>query len=258
MELDRVSQARMYDAAQGGKQNFSADREALRLSEEISTDAGNALIAHHQHVHRVVRHLALTGLDQFVLYGTGLPSTGLAHQSIHAACPTARVVYAEQDTFMLAHAEATVGRTSDLVRIVSCDLAAPADLLDDPMVRTFVDWRQPVVVGLLAVHSIPPDDIGQLTRLRAAMAPGSHLWITALSLDGYGPTVREEVLRSHERLGFTIHFRTSGQVVELFDGLDLLEPGLVWATQWRPDGTEVAMAPECSAWLCGVGRLPAG
>lgn len=255
VELDRVSQARMYDAAQGGKQNFSADREALRLSEEISTDAGNALVAHHQHVHRVVRHLALAGLDQFVLYGTGLPSTGLAHESIHEACPTARVVYAEQDAFMLAHAEAVAGRTSDLVRVVSCDLAAPADLLDDPLVRTFVDWREPVVVGLLAVHEIPADDVGRLARLRAAMAPGSHLWITALSLDGYGPAVREEVLRSHESLGFTIHFRTRGQVEALFDGLDLLEPGLVWAPRWRPDGTEVTIAPERSAWLCGVARL---
>ncbi|MFG1703179.1 SAM-dependent methyltransferase [Nonomuraea sp. M3C6] len=253
--LGGVSTARMYDAAQGGKQNFSADREALRLAERLSADAAHSLVAHHQHVHRVVRHLAARGVDQFVLYGTGLPSTGQAHETIHEVFPPARVVYAEQDPYLLAHARAIIGKGSDRVRIVGCDLGRPAQLLDDPMVRTFVDWAEPVAVGVLSVHEIPVEDVSWVARLRRAMAAGSHLWLTALSLDAYDADMRTTVAAVNRELGLTIHFRAREQVLALFDGLELVEPGLVWAPQWRPDGTEVDVAPERTAWLGGVARV---
>jgi hypothetical protein len=253
--LASVSTARMYDAAQGGKQNFSADREALKISERISRDAPNALIAHHQHVCRVVRHLARAGAEQFLLVGTGLPSQGQAHEVIHQVYPAARVVYAERDPYMLAHAEAITGRASDRVRIVGCDLRRPADLLDDPVARTFVDWEQPVVVGVLSMHEIAADEVGALGRLVKAMVAGSHLWLTVLSLDAYDHAVRRAVAAHHRELGLTVHFRTREQALELFGGLELIEPGLVWVPEWRPDGSEVEVAPERTGWLGGVARI---
>ncbi|GAA3557449.1 SAM-dependent methyltransferase [Nonomuraea rosea] len=253
--LGAASTARMYDAAQGGKQNFSADRAALRAAERLSADAGGALVAHHQHVHRVVRHLAGRGVDQFVLYGTGLPSTGPAHETIHEVFPLARVVYAEKDPYMLAHARAIAGRNGDRVRIVGCDLGDPAEVLDDPMVRTFVDWSEPVAVGVLSVHEIPVDDASWVARLRRAMAAGSHLWLTALSMDAYETSLRASVEAANRDLGLTVHFRAREQVLALFDGLELLDPGLVWAPEWRPDGNEVDIVPERTAWLTGVARV---
>ena len=254
--LGSASTARMYDAAQGGKQNFSADRAALEAAERLSADAAGALVAHHQHVHRVVRHLAGQGVDQFVLYGTGLPSTGAAHETIHQVFPLARVVYAEKDPYMLAHARAITGRGGDRVRIVGCELGDPVELLDDPMVRTFVDWAEPVVVGVLSVHEIPAEDASWVARLRRAMAVGSHLWLTALSMDAYDEGLRASVEAANRDLGLTVHFRAREQVQALFEGLELLDPGLVWAPQWRPDGNEVGIAPERSAWLAGVARIP--
>lgn len=253
--LAGVSSARMYDAAQGGKQNFTADREALALGERVGADPAGALVAHHRHVHRVVRHLAGRGVDQFVLYGTGLPSTGQAHESIHAVFPPARVVYAEQDPYMLAHAQAITGKGSDRVRIVDCDLADPVAVVDHPVVRTFVDWAEPVAVGVLSVHEIPAEDTGWIVALRRVMAAGSHLWLTALSMDGYPEDLLPAVGAAIRELGLTVHFRRRAQVLGLFDEMDLLEPGLVWAPQWRPDGDEPAGAPERTAWLAGVARV---
>ncbi|MFC4121044.1 SAM-dependent methyltransferase [Nonomuraea zeae] len=253
--LGCASTARMYDAAQGGKQNFSADRAALQAAERLSADAGDALVAHQQHVHRVVRHLAGQGVDQFVLYGTGLPSTGQAHETIHEVFPLARVVYAEKDPYMLAHARAIAGRTGDRVRVVGCDLGDPAELLGDPMVRTFVDWAEPVAVGVMSVHEIPAHDVSWVGRLRRAMAAGSHLWLTALSMDAYETSLRASVEAVNRDMGLTVHFRAREQVLALFDGMELLEPGLVWAPQWRPDGTEVDLAPERTAWLTGVATI---
>ncbi|MFC4010491.1 SAM-dependent methyltransferase [Nonomuraea purpurea] len=253
--LGSASTARMYDAAQGGKQNFAADREALEAAERLSAEAATALVAHHQHVRRVVRHLAGLGVDQFVLYGTGLPSTGPAHEAIHEVFPLARVVYAEQDPYMVAHAMAVTGKGSDRVRIVACDLADPAELLGEPMVRTFVDWAEPVAVGVLSVHEIPAWDVSWTARLRAALAPGSHLWLTALSMDAYDDGMRAAVEEANRHLGLSVHFRSREEVLALFDGLELLDPGLVWVPQWRPDGSEVDMAPELTAWLGGVARF---
>jgi hypothetical protein len=253
--LRNVSAARMYDAAQGGKQNFQVDREALRRAEVISSDAGNALVAHHQHVHRVVRHLARAGIDQFVLAGTGLPSSDQAHETIHAIDPRARVVYAEKDLYMLAYAEAITGKATDRVRVVRCDLRHPATLLDDPVTATFVDWERPVAVGVLAAHEIPPGEYDDLLRLRKAMSPGSLLWVTALSLDGYDDATRAAVAADHWNLDLDLHFRTREQALALFDGLDLLDPGLVWVPEWHPDGSEVPVAPERTAWLGAVARV---
>ncbi|MEV4176539.1 SAM-dependent methyltransferase [Nonomuraea sp. NPDC049709] len=255
VSLAGASSARMYDAALRGKQNFSADREALELAERLSADAATALVAHHQHVHRVVRHLAGRGVDQFVLYGTGLPSTGQAHETIHAVFPPARVVYAEQDPYMLAHAQAVTAKGSDRVRIVGCDLADPAGLLDDPMVRTFVDWAEPVAVGVLSVHEIALGDTAWAAALRRSMVAGSHLWLTALSMDAYDEDMRAAVSAANRDLGLTVHFRRREQVLALFGGLELLDPGLVWAPQWRPDGNEAPVAPERTAWLAGVARV---
>lgn len=253
--LSGVSGARMYDAAQGGKLNFSADRAALEQAERLSADTANALVAHHQHVHRVVRYLAARGMEQFVLFGTGLPSTGPAHETIHAVYPQARVVYAERDPYVLAHARAVTGKSGDRVRIVGCDFARPAELLADPVVRTFVNWDEPVAVGVLSVHEIPVEDTSWVAALRRELAAGSLLWLTVLSMDAFEEDVRRAVTDVNRRMGLTAYFRGRDEVLALFGGLELLEPGLVWVPQWRPDGTEVDIAPERTAWLTGVGRV---
>lgn len=95
----------------------------------------------------------------------------------------------------------------------------------------------------------------QLARLREAMVPGSHLWLTVISLDGYDDAVRRAVAVSHRELGLVMHLRTREQALALFDGLELLDPGLVWVPQWRPDGTEVEIVPARTGWLGGVARI---
>lgn len=249
--LAKPSPARMYDLALGGKQNLREDRHALEESKRLSDHVDNALLAHHQAVHRVVRHLARQGVEQFLLVGTGLPSTAGAHTTIHELTPLARVVYAERDPFALAHARAFMARTSDRIRIVECDLRHPEDLLADAEIGRFLDWDRPVAAGILSMHEIPVGDRRALDAFRSALAPGSFLWLTTVSMDGFDAQTRAAV----EQMGMPVHFRTVAQSAALLDGLDVVEPGLAWATQWHPDGTEIDMPPEKSSWLVAVTRL---
>lgn len=240
--LSRPSSARIYDAALGGKQNLGADREALASTRALSPTTAQALIAHHQQVHRVVRYLAVQGIDQFLLVGSGLPSALPPHATILPLNPLARVVYADRDPLALGHARALF--TSDRVRIADCDISRPEDALGHP----FLDWDRPVAAAVLSMHEVAHSPVA---AYRAALAPGSFLWLTLCSLDGFPQEVRATV--RDMRLGLT--FRTVRECQDLLDGLELVEPGLAWVSQWRPDGTEPAIVPEHCGWLTAVARL---
>jgi hypothetical protein len=241
--LARPSAARIYDAALGGKQNLDADREVLAISSELSATTAQALAAHHRQVHRVARHLTLAGMDQFLLIGSGLPSALPPHATILALNPMARVVYAERDPLALGHARALF--THDRVRVAECDISRPEQALGHP----FLDWDRPIAAAVLCMLEVAHSPV---EAFRAALAPGSFLWLTLCSMDGFPREVHEAVAQMG-LVGLT--FRTVAQCQDMLDGLDLVEPGLAWVSQWRPDGTEPPIVPEHCGWLTAVARL---
>ncbi|WP_336213396.1 SAM-dependent methyltransferase [Nonomuraea sp. LPB2021202275-12-8] len=257
---------RILDAATGGKNNFRADRDAVHrydVSAAVTTAAARAVQGY---LSRAVRHLALEGVDQFLIVGSGVP-TGLppggqlhdiARERPSESC--ARVVYIESDPMVLANAQATIEPITDLVRVVEGDVREFDEILEDRIVRTFVDWSRPMAWVLVSTHSLGDDEQARhvIKRLRQSVPAGSYLAILQTTFDG----IPSELLPAiNDLLAMTLPghaVRARAEVEALLDGLELLEPGLVWVPEWRPDapGGECADQPGASGNYAAVARLP--
>jgi SAM-dependent methyltransferase len=240
--------ARVYDYFLGGKDNFAVDRELAERLLEVFPDAAVTAYANRDFMRRAVRHLAEAGIDQFLDVGSGLPTQGNVHE---VADPGARVTYVDYDPMVLSHANALLAGSPN-VTAVQADLRRPGEILGHPGLN--LDLSRPIALLLVAVlHYIPdeegPDDI--LAEYREALAPGSHLVISHLTMEG--------VPKEHIRAGrdvlidaFPIRPRSRGRVLDFFGDFDLIEPGLVRIAEWRPDHPKVPR----SRGFAGVARKP--
>lgn len=247
----------MYDYALGGKDNFAADRAAAdRLFAAVPEVGRGPMLLNRRFLGRAVRFLAEeAGIRQFLDIGAGLPTQGNVHEIAQAVTPQARVVYVDYDPVVITHGRALLG-TSETVTVVPGDLRRPGEILDNPEVTASIDFDQPVAVLLIAIlHFITDaeDPVAIVAQLRDRLAPGSYLALTHVSVDSHAPAIEKgkEVYR-----GATagVSPRPRADILRLFDGFELVEPGLVWVPQWRPDPSDVVENPELSLALAGVGR----
>ncbi|GAA4619942.1 SAM-dependent methyltransferase [Actinoallomurus vinaceus] len=250
--------ARMYDEALGGKDHFQVDRDAnARLYKIIGEDrVRSTALENRRFLGRAVRHLAHEcGIRQFLDVGSGLPSARNTHQIAQEVDPAAKVVYVDIDPIVAAHGKALLSR--DGTRIVTADMREPETILDDPQVRELIDFSRPVAVLFVAVfHFVTPaeDPARIVAAFRGRQAPGSYVTISHLTSDGVPP----EDIAGWEA-GFAgatspIVFRTEKEIQALFDGYEMVEPGLVRPHTWHPDDDG---APRTTSLFGGVGRLPA-
>jgi hypothetical protein len=249
--------ARMYDHYLGGDNNFPVDRDAaehvLRVAPWIRTTA----LENRAFLGRAVRYLAReAGIRQFVDIGTGLPTRGSVHEAAREAAPDAHVVYADIDPIVVGQARAILSRTPGTA-IVRGDLRQPEDIIASPELTALIDWRQPVALLLVAVlHFVAAaDDPGAiLARFRRAMAPGSYVAITHLHHEPGGEAARQ-LLDIYQGANVPLVTRTREEITALFDGLALVDPGVVSLPDWRP---EPRGYPAGEVWgLAGIGRIPA-
>ncbi|WP_246649616.1 SAM-dependent methyltransferase [Nonomuraea coxensis] len=266
LEMTQASATRILDAAAGGKNNFVADRDAVRrydLAAPITTNAARAVL---HHVRRVVRWLAAEGVEQFAVVGSGVPSGLPAGRQLHDVARDAlaggrpRVVYVENDPMVLAGARATIEPVTDLVRVVEGDVRDIDEILDDRVMRTFLDWDRPVAVLLLSTHSLNDEEYFHyvIKRLRQAVAEGSYLSLLQTTFDAVPPELLPAI---HDLLAMTLPghaIRSREEVAALLDGLVLVDPGLVWVPEWRPDGHDAAGLddPGASGTYGALARIP--
>src|SRR5580704_16075759 len=249
--------ARMYDYWLGGHDNFAADRIAALKVTERTPGVAEAARANRAFLGRAVRHLAAeAGIRQFLDLGTGLPTKGNVHQVAQAITPDAHVVYVDNDPMVLAHARAL--KTGDGTAVIHADLRDPDTILSHPETRRLIDVSQPLAILFVAVlHYVPdPDAHEAVAAFASAAAPGSHLVLTHVTgaTDPPASAVGRAVFA---RSANPVTPRTEERVLAFFDGLEILEPGLVPVQQWRPE--EHAPAGPDKTWLIGgVGRNPAG
>ncbi|OLT23168.1 hypothetical protein BJF78_07385 [Pseudonocardia sp. CNS-139] len=260
IDITVPSVARMYDYALGGKTNFEADRQALDgLNKEIP---GVAALAtdNREFLRRGVRFLvAEAGIRQIIDVGSGLPTAGNVHDIAHAIDPGVRVVYVDNDPLVLAHGHALLA-DNDTTLVIQADAADPAAILDHPVTRGLLDLGQPyavVLVGLLHWLSDEQDPVGVTTYFREYMPAGSYLLASNLLDDELlARDIEYELLK---RVGVGT-FRPWEQHRKYFDGLDLVPPGLVYANDWRTDGTRPEhdpTLPDYTTYLTGgCGRKP--
>jgi len=244
--------ARIYDAALGGKNNFAVDREIGEQIWAIVPGGRRPALENRAFLRRAVRFLANEGIRQFLDLGSGLPTQGNVHEVAHEIAPDAKVVYVDYDPVAFAHSRALLSRTDNAIAI-QADVRQPDGILTHPEVRSAIDFSKPVAVLMVAVLHVVLDEedpAGIVARLRDAMAPGSYLVISHLTSTGQPPEGLERVKKLFEQVREPIAYRTDKEILALFEGFELLEPGLVPSPEWRPDQSDPHGTNEV---LAGVG-----
>jgi SAM-dependent methyltransferase len=257
---DIPSPARMYNYFLGGKDHYEADRKA---AEQVIAAIPDVLVFARENrafLRRAVRYLVTEcGIRQIIDIGTGLPSEGNVHEVAQECAADVRVVYVDHDPVVLAHGRNMLNGVPGTA-IIGRDLLEPASILADEELLGLIDFTEPVAVLLVAVaHFIdddarPADLIGQLVR---PLAPGSYLALSHATSDSR-PAEAQAVERIYRRTTTAVHARTRSEVLAMLpDGLEPVEPGLVWAPLWRPEPDAVpAGDPKDSNGYAVVARKP--
>jgi hypothetical protein len=255
-DTQHAHSARVYNYWLGGKDNFAADREAgdqaIAANPGIVTDvrANRAFLA------RAVRFLAADrGVRQFLDIGTGLPTASNTHEVAQAIAPDARIVYVDNDPIVLTHARALLTSTPQgATAYLDADLRDPVAIVQAS--AQTLDLGKPTALMLLIIlHLIPDaqDPYGIVSTLMQELAPGSYLVLAHPASDIRAAQMAEMTRRVNDRMGGPkATMRDRGAITRFFDGLDLLEPGVVQPQQWRPEPGAVS-ASLVTAW-CGVAR----
>jgi trans-aconitate methyltransferase len=258
IDTSRPNVARIYDYLLGGKDNFTVDREAAKRLLEASPDMAGIVRDNRSFIGRVVRYLADgAGIRQFIDLGGGLPTQTNVHEMAQAIAPDARVVYVDNDPVVWSHGQALLAH-GEQVAMVHADLREPAAVLGNPELRTLIDLDQPVALMCAAVlHFVPDTDEPHrvMAGYRDQLAPGSYLAIshgTTGDTDDHDQVVGG-VTSVYRQASAQLHVRSRAVVQRFFDGFEMIEPGLVWINEWRPDpGVPAAGQPR--SLLGGVGR----
>ena len=253
VRTDSPYPARVYDYLLGGRDNFAADREMAELSLRVMPEVRDSARANRKFLARAVRFLRDDGIRQFLDIGTGLPTSPSTHEVAQSGCPEARVVCVDNDPIV-------VERAGSLLAGNQATMVVRADLRDVDYVLTeacrLLDFTEPA--GLLFVaslHNIPdPDDpAGIVARYLTALAPGSYLVISHVT-DEFDPERMHAVTAEYQRRGTTFIGRGQEAIRHMFNGRELVDPGLVLISYWRPDGSRPDYDPDRVWGYCGVAR----
>jgi len=254
--------ARVYDAFLGGKDNFAVDRRVVESALRITPHARAGARANRAFLYRVVRYLVRdAGITQILDIGSGLPAEPNVHEVAREINPAVRTVYVDNDPVVSIHGQALLADARN-TEVITADARRPAEILDHPGVRRFIDFGRPVGLLLLAIlHHIhdSEDPPGIMAAFRDAMPRQSHLAISAFCMPG--PDLAGQRAKSAEleqlfleRLG-SGYWRGPEAVLGWFGDWPMVEPGLVPLADWRPDGPR----PEpvaCAGFVGGVARKP--
>jgi SAM-dependent methyltransferase len=247
--------ARIYDYWLGGRENFQADRAAAEQLIRLVPEAQHVAQDNRAFMHRAVRFLAERGITQFLDIGTGMPGTTSVLDIAREVNPGARVAYVDYDPIVVSHGRALLTKSRQAI-VVHADLRQPETVLSHPSVRQHLDFGKPVAVLMLSIlHFISDDDDppGIVAAVRDALAPGSYLVIGHVTHDDAPDSMVSGAVAAFAKTSASIWPRTAAQIRRLFNGFDLVEPGLVPAHTWRPDPGD-SLVRENDLALGGIAR----
>jgi hypothetical protein len=255
---DKPNAARIYDYLLGGFHNFKVDRQAAEYLLELYPDARLASQACRAFLRRVVNFLTEQGIDQFLDIGSGLPTVGNVHETAQKANPAARIMYVDIDPVAVTHAR-TLLEDNPNATAIRADVRWPERILNHPEVKGLLDFSQPVGVLLLLILPAVPDDeeaYRAVRVLREALAPGSYIAISHGTYANAPPEFVEQMNKLSDRTPTPTRYRTLAQIRRFFEGLEAVEPGLVYMPLWRPEEPDALFLdhPERPMVFCGVGR----
>ena|SRR5437870_2971585 len=256
IDIDRPSAARIYDYALGGLHNFAVDREAARDMFALMPDLPLLMQANRAFLRRAVQYLVGAGIRQFLDIGSGIPTVGNVHEIAHRSAPDTRVMYVDIDPVAVAHSRAIL-EGNKLTAVIQEDLRRPEHILAHPDVRGLLDFSEPIGLLLVAVMQFIPaadDPAAIVGRLRDALAPGSYVVMSQPTNDSRTDEA-DKVETLIAQLPGTFRYATRPSFERLFDGWELVDPGVVWVPEWHPDSPDtVDDEPERSLLYVGVGK----
>lgn len=223
----------MYDYYLGGKDHFAVDREAAEQILQIAPETADLVKANRAFLRRAVGFLVESGIRQYLDLGTGIPTRGNVNEIVLEAIPDAALVYVDNDPVVCAHARAL---TQGSVRVHEADLRDPETVL--AAARETLNFDEPVGMILAAVlHFVVDDREAEqiMATYRDALAPGSFLVLSHGTQEGLDEEVERAGTEVYRRSSSPSRLRSTAQVTRLFDGFELVEPGVVNVVQWRPD-----------------------
>ena len=261
IDTSRPHPSRMYDYYIGGKNHFAADRAVADTALASWPAARIGLRENRRFLGRAVRYLAGEAqVRQFLDIGSGLPTAANVHEIAQAVDPSCRVVYVDHDPMVLAHARALLaskpeGRTA----YIQADMKSPLDILLSPVVRSVIDFDEPVALMLVAVlHFLEEGDKPEtvLSTLLEALPSGSYLAASHMTLE-HDPVGVGGGQRAYHEAGLPMHARDADEFASLtFSGLELVPPGLVLVSEWRPESKAPRPTPAEVSCYGGVARKP--
>src|SRR5438067_8455268 len=247
--------ARVYDYWLGGKDNFAVDREAAEQVMAAYPGILRDVRAQRAFLARAVGYLAgVAGIRQFLDIGTGIPTADNTHEVAQDVAPGCRVVYVDNDPMVLAHARALLTGITAPTAYVDADVRDTGKVMAEA--ARLLDFSKPAAVMLISVlHLIPDEDDPHaiVTRLMEAVPSGSWLVLSHPARDVHSQQVTEAASRFNQLAPAKATLRTRAEILRFFDGLELLEPGLVQIHQWRP-GVAAAGHNQPTARYCGLAR----
>ncbi|MFD4710679.1 SAM-dependent methyltransferase [Streptomyces sp. NPDC056637] len=252
IDTGRAHPARVYDWLLGGKDNYPVDQE---VGEKLPPESRLNARRNRAFMHRAAAWLAGNGIDQFLDVGTGIPTKPNLHQIVQGVVPSARVAYTDNDPIVLRHAQALLVSTPEgATDYIEADVRQPEVILDHA--RTFLDFSRPLALSMLALmHFITDeeDPYGLARTLVDALPSGSYLVFSHGTTDEH-PHLAKTVKNTYRQGEIPLRMRTRAEVEPFFEGLELVEPGLVTATKWYKDTP--APEDELSGFYVGVARVP--
>ncbi|MEU6029958.1 SAM-dependent methyltransferase [Streptomyces tauricus] len=252
IDTSRPHPARIYDYLLGGKDHYEVDQQAGDRLAAAAPEVFIGVRANRDFLRRAVQHIVGSGVRQILDIGTGLPTSPNVHEIAQAVAPDVRVAYVDNDPIVKAHADALLSRTGE-TSIVLADLRDPRSIVDHPEVRRVIDFDEPVAVLLVAVfHFLTdaerPEQV--VATLRDALPPGSFLVLSHATGDFADRSEAQAVYRNATA---TMNLRSRAEIERLFDGFELIEPGLVQVPYWRPDA-EPPTGSDTIGFYGGVAR----
>ncbi|WP_054056017.1 SAM-dependent methyltransferase [Alloactinosynnema sp. L-07] len=256
IDLDRPSAARLYDYLLGGGHNFAHDRELAERFLKAQPHAREIARHNRSFLRRAVLFMAGQGIRQFLDLGSGIPTVGNVHAIAQAADPTARVVYVDYEEVAFAHSHLMLADNPNAT-IVQADLTDPDAVLGAAETRALLDFDQPIGLIMAGVfHFVPPrsNPAQIVARYRDATASGSWLAFSQFTRD-LMPEEMDRIVEVMKSSRDPMFPRSRDEIAALFEGYELVEPGIVPTALWHPDqGLDDGDDPNRAGILSGVGR----
>lgn len=257
VDLNRPNAARVYDYYLGGGCNFDIDREFGNQMIKVLPEIREAARLNRGFLRRAVRYCAEQGIDQFLDLGAGIPTVGPTHEVASRVQPHSRVVYVDNEAVAVAHGRLLL-EDNDNAAILQADLCTPQDVLRASETGRLIDFSRPVAVMLIALlHFVPENEEAArvVAQYRDVLPEGSYLILAHGTTEGQMGSRTQDAVQQYQQTSTPVYLRDRAEVQSLFDGFELVEPGLVFTPEWRPeDPDDVGDSPDRSAQLAGVGR----